>query len=97
MRDYVSLGSTPCGEDGVHLGDGDYHRLIYPECRRYIAQLRKQFGNEPDGAELKVKAFSHDFGTYHEVVCYYEEENEVAVDYAYRIEGDIPELWEETK
>ena len=95
MRDYITLGSAPCGEDCVQLGDENYRRLIWQECGRYIAQLRKQFGPEPEGCELKVKAFRHDFGTYHEVVCYYDEENEIAENYAYEIEGNLPELWED--
>lgn len=95
MRDYVTLGSAPCGEDCVQLGDENYHEKIYPECRRFIKQLRKQFGNEPFGAELKIKSFRHDFGTYHEVVCYFEDSDEVAMDYAYMLENNIPEYWEE--
>jgi hypothetical protein len=94
MKDYITLGSAPCGEDCVQLGSDNYHKLIFDECKRYIKQLRRQFGLEPEGAKLKIKEFPHDFGTYHEVVCWYEEDNEIAENYAFELEGNIPEKWD---
>jgi hypothetical protein len=35
-----------------------------------------------------------DFGTYHEVVCYFEKDNDAALDYAYQIESRCPEKWD---
>ena len=40
------------------------------------------FGKEPNGARLRVKSFSHDFGTYYEVVCRYDLDNPEAYEYA---------------
>jgi hypothetical protein len=92
MRDYVSLGTTPVDEYCCDLHDITGSRA---ECRRFIAQLRNQFGNEPEGAELKIKSNPHDFGTYLDVVCYYEEENEEDELYAFNLEENLPEKWEE--
>lgn len=94
MRDYITLGTAPVGEESAQLGDPDYRHKVRDEAERYTTLLRKMFGEEPEGAKLALKGFSHDFGTYHEVVCYYDDENEVAEEYALNIECNLPEYWE---
>ena len=95
MRNYVELGATPFGEDCVQVGTPDYHDLAKKECQRYIDLLRKKFGEEPEGARLAIKSFPHDFGSYLEVVCYYDEDNEKSGEYAYNMEATSPEYWSE--
>jgi hypothetical protein len=63
MRDYISIGSTPCEESCAQVGQPDYARKARAECIRFIQLLRRRFGSEPEGAWLSVKAFDHDFGT----------------------------------
>tara|TARA_R110000868_G_scaffold57440_1_gene177354 strand:- start:156 stop:482 length:327 start_codon:yes stop_codon:yes gene_type:complete len=63
MRDYINIGSTPCDEDCFPAG----HRLARAETEIYCRQLQREF---PAG-EFTVKAFSHDFGVYHEVVAWF--------------------------
>lgn len=94
-RDYVTVGSTPAEEDCAQVGSPGYDLVARDECRRFVELLRKTFGPEPEGARLAVKAFSHDFGTYHEVVCYYDPTMEESVAYAFRCEGEAPTRWEE--
>ncbi len=94
MRDYLYVGSGPCSEDCAQLGSDNYREQSRRELRAFIGQLRRQFGNEPDGARLAIKAEQHDFGTYHEVVCRYDTNNEAAVDYAFRCEGDAWTKWD---
>ena len=47
------------------------------------------------GALLDYKGFPHDFGTYYEVVCYYDPARPEAVDYAMRCERQGPATWED--
>jgi hypothetical protein len=64
------------------------------ECRAFIEQLRRQFGQEPEGAQLSVKSNPHDFGPYYEVVCYYDVGNTKAADYAWNLEANMPDKWD---
>ncbi len=91
MRDYLNIGSSPCAEKCVQVGEPNYAVESRKECNRFIELIRKCLGEEPDGATLAIKSFPHDFGTYHEVVCYYDDTNEVAIDYAFKCESEAPE------
>ena len=94
MRDYVNIGPTPCDEDCVSLtSNGGYHQAMRAECERYIAAIRMKLGPEPRNARLAVKRFDHDFGDYLEVVCWYEDTNPAARNYASRCETDAPRTW----
>jgi hypothetical protein len=95
MRDYLSIGPTPCEEPCAQVGDPNYRAKALAECRRFLHLLRKTFGPEPAGARLRIQAFPHDFGTYHEVVCLFETEIEASVAYAFRCEAETPATWEE--
>jgi hypothetical protein len=93
-KDFIFIGGTPAEEPCVGINErGDYHEAMKAECRRFIAFLRAHFGREPVGAALKVKSQEHDFGTYYEVVCWYDDQIEAAVDYAYQCEGEAPSHW----
>ena len=49
---------------------------------------------EPEGARLAVKGFTHDYGNYYEVVCYFTESLPDSVTYAYKCESDeCPSEW----
>jgi hypothetical protein len=94
MRDHITLGPTPAEEPCQQLGSPDYTpQLARAECTRFIRAIRHTLGEEPPGATLAVKGFPHDFGTYYEVVCYYEDGNDEATDYAYRAESESPARW----
>lgn len=94
MRDYLTLCSTPVDEDCTQLGTENYGTKAQKECKAFINQLRRQFGPEPDGAKLRTKAFPHDFGSYYEVVVYYDTEIKKTIDYAFNIEANLPENWD---
>ena len=98
MRDYISLGSAPCNEDCVQVNSqGDYHEAMKAECRRFLELIRKKLGPEPTGARLAITSSPHDFGTYYEVVCYFDDDNEEARGYAFRCEGHAPSTWHDDK
>ena len=95
MRDCIELCSSPCAEDCAQVGSPDYYDRAKKECRIFIDQLRRQFGPEPDGARLFVKSNSHDFGTYHEVACRFNTDLPESADYAFRLDNELPERWDE--
>ena len=94
MRPYIDVGSAPTHEDCAQVGSPDYAARSVKECQTYIRQLRRLFGDEPDGAHLSVRANPHDFGTYYSAVCYYNESLPASVDYAFRCEGEMPQQWD---
>ena len=94
MRDYITVGPAPCEEDCAQLGSDNYREKAMAECLRYIRLIRKTLGPEPDGARLAVKWFPHDFGTYAEVVVYFDTDNEEATEYAFKVEGESPVRWD---
>jgi len=72
--DYINIGSTPPDEDCLPAG----HHMARRETLIYLRQIQREF---PAG-RFSVKAFPHDFGTYHEVVAWYGEELDTATNEA---------------
>ena len=95
MRDYIVIGSTPSGEDCQQVGSPTYLQLTVAECQVFVRQLLRLFPNKPEGRSIGVKAFSHDFGTYHEVCVFYDNTDEEQQIYAYNVENNTPEYWDE--
>ncbi len=93
MRDYINIGSVPLDEPCVQVGVDKYRYKATKECERFIKDLKKLFGNPPPKAELAIKEFPHDFGTYLDVVCYYDDEDEESTVYCHLVEADTPERW----
>jgi hypothetical protein len=95
MREYLNIGSTPSDEACAQVGSHDYSERSRAECKAFVAQLRRVFGTEPDGAVVTVKSFPHDFGSYREVVCYYDDGLPLSVEYAFKLERETPERWDD--
>jgi hypothetical protein len=93
-QDFLSLGPTPYAEACAQVGTTDYQAQALHECRRFIALLRHIFGNEPEGARLVVKGFAHDYGTYYEVICRFDPNDQAAVNYAFRCDHATPATWD---
>ena len=87
MSDYIEISSTPFEEPCVQVGAADYPKWARIECQTLINQLRRVRGEEPEGAKLLIRSNPHDFGTYYEVACRYDEQNEAAVEYAFACEN----------
>lgn len=94
-RDYIDIGCTPAGEPCETLGEGYNPEKAKFECRVFMNQLRRIFGEEPYGARFKIQPNNHDFGTYYEVICTYNDENEEAAEYAFKAESHMPEWWDD--
>lgn len=92
-RDYITIGSEPCLEPSPQVGQDDYAAEAQKSCHRFIRTIRKALGEEPEGARLAVKANPHDFGTYYEVVCHFDDADEEATRYAFKCEAEAPEEW----
>lgn len=91
--DYLNIGSSPPEETCVMVGEENYFKRSRAECTRYIQKIREFCGPEPFGARLATKAFPHDFGTYHEVVCHFCTEE--GLEYALKCEGYGPMTWDD--
>jgi len=97
MREYVEIGPAPYAEDCVQVSQTEaYMQPMKEECARYVECIREHCGRERGGASLRIKSNPHDFGTYYDVVCYYDDDDDVGAAYAYHIESHAPELWDGT-
>ena len=96
-RDYMMLGSTPPNETCAQVGTTGYTELARAECRRYIELIKKKMGDPPGGAYLAIRSFPHDFGSYFEVVCYFDSLNESETEYALSCEGKGPLTWDDVR
>ena len=92
MRDYIEIGATPCDEDCAQVGSDNFRERATAESNAYLRQLIRMFGEPPEGASMRVKWFNHDFGSYPEVVCYYESGD--SAEYAFKLEGNAPREWD---
>jgi hypothetical protein len=97
--DYIYIGSSPSEEKCEQAGSP----LSRAECKIYCLQLERELTAEMARRGLdraahtvyfSVKAESHDFGTYHEAVCKYDDTDEVAVDLALWAEGNTSPVWD---
>lgn len=91
---YIDIGPGPAEEkvEQANVSGTNYERMK-AECRALIHQLRRMYGKEPDGAQLRVK-FERDgnYG-YYEVVCDYDPNKPASVEYAYGCE-ETPAKWD---
>jgi hypothetical protein len=94
MRDFISIGPSPVNEECVQTNTIDYDVRARAECRRFIELIRNKLGPEPPLTRLGIETFTHNLRTYMEVVCYYNANNDVSIEYAYRCEAESPESWE---
>jgi len=92
-RQVLELGSCPYDEDGADITRPGFAERAKRECAALIEQIRRQFGPEPPGTELKTQPKSHEAGTYYEVVVEYGDEDGEA--YALRVEDNLPARWDE--
>lgn len=96
MKEFLVIGSAPAEEDCVHVtAEGGYQAKMRKECQRFLDGIRLKLGAEPEGARLAVKSFPHDFGSYYEVVCWYDTDKEASAEYAYKCDSECPNTWEE--
>jgi hypothetical protein len=94
MMGFVYLGCVPAMESCADaIKQPDQSRR---ECRAYKHQLLRRFPVPKDiSAWIVVKGSQHDFGTYYEVAVKYDDTNEAAMSFAYGVEAQLPQYWDE--
>mgnify|MGYP001304079366 CR=1 FL=1 len=82
MIDYIEIGPTPAAEDCIGVSStADYLPAMRAECKRFRVALERYFEPVvPFGSWFGVKSNPHDFGTYCEVVVYYDDDTPAAGD-----------------
>lgn len=90
MRDFLMIGSTPFEEDCAQVGSPDYTERARLECSVFKDQILRHypFPENENVCDVRIKANSHDFGTYYEVAVYYDPDHEPDVEWAFSVEGD---------
>ena len=97
MTDFLNIGPSPANEECVQVGVPNYRDKAKREMSHFIFAIREKCGEEPEGAQLVIKWFPHDSGTYGEVCCKFDPEIEEAVEYAYKVESEAPTRWDQTE
>ena len=85
------IGPVPSEENCAQVGSPDFRKRALAECNRFIAQIRRHYP-EPEGGYLRVSAEPHDFGTYYEVVCRYDDSDTEASKWAFDVEADVKDV-----
>ena len=88
------LGPTPAEEPCAQVGRPNYREQALKECRAYMRQLVRVFGEPPSGARFALTSEAHDFGTYYEVVVQYDVQDEETSAFAFRVEANLPIEWD---
>lgn len=88
------LGPTPAEEPCAQVGQINYREQALKECRAYLRQLARHFGEPPPETRFALTRETHDFGTYFEVVVWYDPEDEASREFAFRTEDDLPARWD---
>lgn len=96
MKEYMEIGVTPFDEGCAQVGDSNYKKIAEAEMDAYINQLNRVFVDiESKGIVFRKKWFHHDFGTYGEVCIVWDTDNEIADQYAYFIDSNLPANWDD--
>ena len=97
IKDSLYIGEAPWDESCAQVGTDMYPGNARKECQRFIDQIRRHYGPEPEGACLYIKSNPHDFGSYLSVECTFTwdpsldeepEDGTPSQQYAFAIEGD---------
>lgn len=91
----IFLGPVPALENCAQVGDPGYSEKARAECKAYLNQLKRKFGEPPMGGSLKMISCPHDFGEYYEVVAFYDERFPDSAEWAFDVEDNLPELWDD--
>lgn len=105
-KDSLYIGESPYSSECAQLGTDGYAYRAKRECRAFIGQIRRHYGDEPTGGRLFIKANPHDFGTYYSVECEFVSDSlsdeladyTLSQDYAFAIECDdkgVLDVWDE--
>ena len=96
MRDYLDLAPVPIDEPCAMVGSYDYHARARAECFAFCGQLKRAFPEAlAAGVTFRIKSNHHELGSYLEVQACFDDENEEQTEWAYLIENELPEAWDD--
>jgi hypothetical protein len=87
--------TTPSEEPCAQVGSPNYMRNARIEAKVLRDQIIRENGTPPEGTFLETNSNPHDFGTYLDVAIVFDENNEEARNYAFAVESNVPQLWDE--
>lgn len=90
----VPIGIAPVNE-AISSGGGDDQRAKLV-AEAFARQLVRQLGPPPPGVRIAVDRISDEQTNPYCAVCYYDEHDANAVQYAWRCEDHMPLDWDET-
>lgn len=95
MTDYMDFDCVPCEEKCESVGMPGYDPMkARAECRAYLRQILRIFGEPPDGCQLVVKSNPHEFGDYLTVVAKFGSSDKRALRWALRVERNLRSRWD---
>lgn len=98
MKDFITIGPTPLAEPCSQMGKSYYKEFSIMEIKAFINQCKRTVSKEFNMnylPKISSKTFTHDFGSYQEVVVYYDNNNEKQVEQAYWLEAHTDEFWDD--
>lgn len=92
--EYLSIGQGPSDEECAQVGMPRYSERAKAEILTFKNLIMRTLGEPPEGALLTIKTCPHDLGTYFELVCVFEDDNEAGQNYAILCESNAPSKWD---
>lgn len=86
-RETYDIGPVPNEEVGEQLGENFNAGRARFETEVYIRQLKREFGEPPEGARLRIGSNAHEYGTYLEARYVYDPKIKEHWDYFEKIES----------
>lgn len=94
MRDSLEFETAPSDEPCAQVGSEGYSVFARLEAKALYQQILRMFGNPPEGLAIRLASAPHDFGSYYELKFSFDDENEAAVNYAFKVEESFPDKWD---
>ena len=94
MNTYIDIGSAPLFENAVSIDDPNYEALAKRDCSRLITLIRNTVGPEPEGASLEIVKTKHGLDTIYSVHVKCDPSNDIATNYAIKVECCGPTNWD---
>jgi hypothetical protein len=94
-RAMLLVGRGPSCTDLAKILDWNFSERNYIECSVYIDQLCRAFGSPPYWCDFVIQPVEKSGGTVHNVILWYEPEDQEHVRYARVIQQGALEGWDE--
>jgi hypothetical protein len=96
VQDVIYLGPVPANEKRAEIGEPDYDARSKAECLQHILALKRVCGDPPDGAHFEIFEFRVGDAIDRQVCLKFDNQNKLAVDYAFKVEDRRPDSWAES-